>query len=1053
MVLGSPSASLANKLVFWSPDAPSSPDDRSTTNEPTRDADSAADGRLHDGISMYVKVFEDMLKEVLDGEGKLFTEDELGCFMKYHRLPYPAKYLFCRLCLRKTDKWHRLSSLKYQAELGDGIRDAIEILCGHPPSTSEHDVKPAVHEIGANLPDLDPTFRLPQVKPDPDAEPEACAPDSEPKPQVKQEVQQPQAGPSSPRHTAYPVIKQEEREIIDLTFEDDEEGGEPQKAGLSQSPEYELAPTPSLTPKAPDFSVFADDEEQAELMELLDCLTIDELTEIAKSLKLKLKSKRRDAIIDDILRTSMTQGTLVFRKDKNLVQSKLPGAPKHKSFTQQKLPFKPILDPRKTQQDSVRRIVMKKLGKCIRLNADVVRLFRRANLVYFRSTQHTPELLTPALLARAKKWAFAEYPYARTRDVWRSRAELLAYEDALALEAEVDALLESPGAGAAGRGRSRSTTLSSGRTPVPGRATKTPVTPSKGKNRAVDSPVTSRGGKDGQVEEEEEESVRVQNARAVKELLDTHFPRWQALVKAKPEADDEERRNALQRFECGHILTRVVCKGAYVLGILHEYEQELEVLNALLAQKRWRRGRRGRWHERRALLLMHHFRKAADPEDVRGVDELAFAGVVEALEDEDTHIVFRPMLERRLTRLEKWLQVPAEERHACTGKLKEAHHVSIAGERLDRRMQLDEAGHVVHPAGGDEAKAKAGASLLKWVNPPSCVPRKPKEMKPEKITGKSVWKGRDGEEVSVETFALQHYEDQGYKGFHCEGRIVTTLFGLLFWDILFAAVPGAFETRYQSAPLDLAEDTFYHVRKPLADARLAELEAGRAPELIAAVFDAHEGKMCVGVRWDLFTKEDLLGIVRCMKPTALRVICKLMCEDYAARTGGVPDLIVWHETEGKAKFVEVKGPNDNLQENQKVWINVLLQAGVEVEVCHVHVAGSTPKKAKKPKSTAKTPGKTPKKRTAMASVGKKRKRAEPDDSFVVDSDATIDYDELDRHTEDEEASPAKRRRRTRIEEPESPIVSKVARLNSQTDAIAVDPIEAGRRAVLPSRGA
>ena len=58
----------------------------------------------------------------------------------------------------------------------------------------------------------------------------------------------------------------------------------------------------------------------------------------------------------------MTQGTLVFCKGKNLVQSKLPGAPKHRSLTQQKLPFKPILDPRKTQQDSVRRIVMKKLG-------------------------------------------------------------------------------------------------------------------------------------------------------------------------------------------------------------------------------------------------------------------------------------------------------------------------------------------------------------------------------------------------------------------------------------------------------------------------------------------------------------------------------------------------------------------------------------------------------------------------------------------------------------------------------------------------------------------
>ena len=47
-------------------------------------------------------------------------------------------------------------------------------------------------------------------------------------------------------------------------------------------------------------------------------------------------------------------------------------------------------------------------------------------------------------------------------------------------------------------------------------------------------------------------------------------------------------------------------------------------------------------------------------------------------------------------------------------------------------------------------------------------------------------------------------------------------------------------------------------------------------------------------------------------------ICRLMCEDYVSRTGGVPDLLVWNEEEQWARFVEVKGPGDTLQENQKV---------------------------------------------------------------------------------------------------------------------------------------
>lgn len=32
---------------------------------------------------------------------------------------------------------------------------------------------------------------------------------------------------------------------------------------------------------------------------------------------------------------------------------------------------------------------------------------------------------------------------------------------------------------------------------------------------------------------------------------------------------------------------------------------------------------------------------------------------------------------------------------------------------------------------------------------------------------------------------------------------------LLFWDIIFASIPGVFETPYQSAPLDLGSDAFY----------------------------------------------------------------------------------------------------------------------------------------------------------------------------------------------------------------------------------------------------
>jgi hypothetical protein len=60
--------------------------------------------------------------------------------------------------------------------------------------------------------------------------------------------------------------------------------------------------------------------------------------------------------------------------------------------------------------------------------------------------------------------------------------------------------------------------------------------------------------------------------------------------------------------------------------------------------------------------------------------------------------------------------------------------------------------------------------------------------------------------------------------FHCETRILTMLFGLLYSGILFLRKFWAhFETPYQTAPLDLFYDTFYRARKDMIDERLQEI--------------------------------------------------------------------------------------------------------------------------------------------------------------------------------------------------------------------------------------
>lgn len=99
--------------------------------------------------------------------------------------------------------------------------------------------------------------------------------------------------------------------------------------------------------------------------------------------------------------------------------------------------------------------------------------------------------------------------------------------------------------------------------------------------------------------------------------------------------------------------------------------------------------------------------------------------------------------------------------------------------------------------------------------------------------------------------------------FHAESSILTTLFGLLMWPVLFHPLKGAFETPYQTAPLDLGEDTFATARRALVEERLAKMEkTSGALEMLRETDDREREKAtwAVGIRWD-YGREDLEDIV------------------------------------------------------------------------------------------------------------------------------------------------------------------------------------------------
>ncbi|RMD39705.1 hypothetical protein DV735_g5428, partial [Chaetothyriales sp. CBS 134920] len=404
------------------------------------------------------------------------------------------------------------------------------------------------------------------------------------------------------------------------------------------------------------------------------------------------------------------------------------------------------------------------------------------------------------------------------------------------------------------------------------------------------------------------------------DIVQAIYPRWKTLL-AEEQGKEERVYDSgegayLRRFNPAWVYTRVMHKGLGAFARFKQHDREHRLLTELLDQRLFHAARRGVWYQRKALLE-EHYMHALVPDEGRSEEQnkkqwkrVALRTCEQGLEDPECHIIYHYDLQKRIQKLERQLRLPLREKH-------EFGHLRLASpvERkvFGTRMERDDS-----PAGGSGPATSRGGAKTVWLDELDTL-----------------------EPVSVECMCLSHYRKVlGWKGYHSEGRILRMLFGLLFCDVLFAYVPNVFQTAYQTCPLDLHTDAFYPARISQINDLVNQISNGQAEEIISRVWAQHyeQRTSIIGVRWDDYELADLVEIARCFPPDALGTVMRVMAQEYAARGGGVPDLFLWKAnaegTGGQVMFVEVKSVNDSLSDSQRLWISVLLGAGIPVELCH-----------------------------------------------------------------------------------------------------------------------
>ena len=187
-----------------------------------------------------------------------------------------------------------------------------------------------------------------------------------------------------------------------------------------------------------------------------------------------------------------------------------------------------------------------------------------------------------------------------------------------------------------------------------------------------------------------------------------------------------------------------------------------------------------------------------------------------------------------------------------------------------------------------------------------------------------------------------YYLHEGLSGMHCENSFGKTLFGLLFWDVIFdSTVPYVFQTPFQAVPLDFGSKDFYILRQDKINKRIEEISMMSKEDLdkeINSQYNLHKNKYNAFVQWESvrLTPKRLSEIASIIGGKGLSKILENYCIDYKYWNHGMPDLILWSSSQDTAKFSEVKSENDRLSEVQVAWLNFFNLNGIKAEVCYIN---------------------------------------------------------------------------------------------------------------------
>ena len=169
-----------------------------------------------------------------------------------------------------------------------------------------------------------------------------------------------------------------------------------------------------------------------------------------------------------------------------------------------------------------------------------------------------------------------------------------------------------------------------------------------------------------------------------------------------------------------------------------------------------------------------------------------------------------------------------------------------------------------------------------------------------------------------------------------ENTLFSSVLGLALWPAVFAPIKGAFSHPFQARPHDFHHSDFVPLRadiiQPALELQLTDPAAFK--EQIVKRFNHKHGTANPLVYWSTLDEQLLDKALEEIPAAHWQVIFQRLLSDLRNHRNGLPDLI-YFPSGGGYELVEVKGPGDRLQDNQKRWMQFFQQHDIPHWVAQV----------------------------------------------------------------------------------------------------------------------